>query len=365
MKHLAMIAMAASLAAAGGALAQEADPLVHYDAYNAALQAGDYDTASREGEAAWRAAEDAWGEGPDTAILAFNIAQMRMTILDRDGAQEPAARALALASQAADYTEAEARLLHGSSVVNADPALARTELEAAVAALDAAGSKNEDTVRGKLDLAALMAATSPAEAVAMAQAGVQDARDIQSVNLRRYLFTLGTVQYQAQQFGPASMTLFESVNSWEQQQPGEMPLELAHSLAWYTMAAEASRLSAAEGGEGGGGRGGPGGRGGFGAFGGGQIPWEFLPARSCEIRWEEEVSITFPTNTSDQANLGAAVLMYDLDEEGQVVNQRVVAAVPGAPYNDLMLTAMDDWKAGNRVRENCRQGQIRTVHYFF
>ncbi len=50
--------------------------LQYYKAYNAALEAGDFEAAATEGEAAWRAAEIELGDVQTTAVLAYNYASL-------------------------------------------------------------------------------------------------------------------------------------------------------------------------------------------------------------------------------------------------------------------------------------------------
>jgi tetratricopeptide (TPR) repeat protein len=84
------------LALAAAAKAQD-DPMAHYDAYSAAMSEGRVDDAVAAGMAAWRAAESAWGDSRETAVLAYNIASLDVRLGRSADAVEPAARALQLA----------------------------------------------------------------------------------------------------------------------------------------------------------------------------------------------------------------------------------------------------------------------------
>src|SRR5690606_25983395 len=106
--------LALSMAVSGAAFAQDAakqqEALQHNDAYNAAMEAGNYDAALTEAAAAWQAAEAGWGDNPNTAALAM---QATLAYLDLgrplEGAQA-ASRTLALVGQAdGAYTEADAQ----------------------------------------------------------------------------------------------------------------------------------------------------------------------------------------------------------------------------------------------------------------
>jgi hypothetical protein len=92
---LARAAAAAAVALAltgAGAYADEAEIMAHYDAYNAAFEQGRFDDADAEAEAAWRGAEAEWGAGEETAVLALNLARLRLMLDRRAPAIEPAAR---------------------------------------------------------------------------------------------------------------------------------------------------------------------------------------------------------------------------------------------------------------------------------
>ncbi|GEM_PF-5595515 len=366
MKTLAVAAMALSLAATGAAHAQGADPLEHYDAYFAAIDAGDYDLASEQGEAAWRAAESAWGEDGDTGLLAFTVAQFRVNTGDLDGAAEPARRALELANLSGEYSENEARLLVGITMVSSDPAGARQQLEAAIAGLESSGvPPRDDIIRGELDLAMLQGASDPGSAVELAEKAVEQSRGIDSANLRSHLAQLGKVQYVAGEFGKASMTLAESLNMWDQQEIGVLPASLADTWAWQAMAARASQLSgsdeAPEGASGGPGRGFGGG------FGGGAPRWSFMADRSmCAIDYEDFEPVPFPEPEGDTVTVGANVVMFDLGEDGKPTNIRTLASAPGVPhYEDFIAEQIGRRELRRFVREPCRPGQVEVFAYDF
>jgi hypothetical protein len=366
---------------AGGALAEDPaaqkEALAHNKASNAALDAGDVATATREAEAAWRAAERGWGDNANTAELAMQVTVNYLDLGNPAAAREPAERALALARYAKSYTEAEARLWHGMSLAG-DPSQ-RAELQAALAALDAKGVVNEDTVRGRLMLAALQISESPQTASATAQKAITDGRAIQSPSLRMHLFESGKIQYLAGEFGLAAFTLTESLNLWEQQPVGELPKALGDAWAWQVMALEASRRSmpkdAAPP---------PGGR--FGAFGRRFAPpLAFLPKRDepttvpgarasattsgCELEYEDAELPPFPKVEGDKARLAAAVVMFDIDNAGATTNVRIVgsapAAEPPAGYEEAIRQRVTARKVRSFVRESCRAGRMETIVYDF
>ncbi len=368
MKHLIVTVALAFGLSAGGALAQDPaaqqEALAHNEASNTAFEAGDPEAGMREAEAAWRAAERGWGDNPNTAELAMLVTVGHIDLGNPAAAREAAARTVELAPHAQSYTEAEARLWHGMSLVG-DPGQ-RAAIEAGLAGMEAAGAVSEDVVRGRLTLAALqLGGGDPQTAAATAQQAVEDARVIESPMLRSHLFELGKLQYLAGQFGPAAFTLAESLNMWEEQRPGDLPKPLADTLAWQTIAGQASRRSMEEAGAPAGGPGG-GMRGGFGGgFGGFAPAWNFLPQRSnCSVEYQGEIP-PLPRPEGDRATLGAAVVLFDIADDGRsATNIRIVGSAPGmAQYEQEIVQRIADRTARRNVRSACRAGRIETIQY--
>ena len=64
---------AGALGGGGTAAAQDAEYLIEYRAFRAALEAGDTVRATAHAETAWQAAEELLGDDPQTATLAYNL----------------------------------------------------------------------------------------------------------------------------------------------------------------------------------------------------------------------------------------------------------------------------------------------------
>lgn len=124
----------------GAAMAQTtANPVVeHFRAYRAAMERGDLAAASSEAEQALAASQARDGDGGRTAVLALNLASVRLLRNDAATAVEPAQRALTLSQNA------------GSGV---DPRLASLVLgRAQLGAGDRAGAERlSTTLTGSLD----------------------------------------------------------------------------------------------------------------------------------------------------------------------------------------------------------------------
>lgn len=92
-----------ALCVSNAALAQiPPNPVVeHFRSYRAAMERGDLAAASGEAERALAASEARDGDGGRTAVLALNLASVRLMNHDASGAIQPAQRALALSQNAA------------------------------------------------------------------------------------------------------------------------------------------------------------------------------------------------------------------------------------------------------------------------
>ena len=98
MRTVCFLIMAVAVALAPQpAFAQQNSVIEHYRAYNAALERGDVSTAAREAQAALDASQARDGDGGRTAVLALNLATVRLLAGEHDQARMAAQRALDLA----------------------------------------------------------------------------------------------------------------------------------------------------------------------------------------------------------------------------------------------------------------------------
>jgi hypothetical protein len=119
-----------AIALATAAIAQD-DPWEHYRAFQAASEEGRTDDAIAALDAAWRAAETAWGDSRDTGVLAFNLAVESIRAGQVEQAFESAVRA---------------RDLEQVGLLTDDVSAADAELLVAVSELAREG-RRRDTVR--------------------------------------------------------------------------------------------------------------------------------------------------------------------------------------------------------------------------
>lgn len=114
MRKLILIAAGVLLLSAQAA----PNPVIqHYRAYSAALQAGDMETAETEAAAALQASVARDGNGGRTAVLALNLAKLRIARIRPQDAYEPAKLAfdIATANSSAGVDPLIARLVLGQS----------------------------------------------------------------------------------------------------------------------------------------------------------------------------------------------------------------------------------------------------------
>lgn len=93
---LALIAGWMTVSPLGWAQAPAPTVIDHYRAYLNAVEAGDPAAAEAAAESAWRASEAAGAPPAETAVLAFNLASLRVEAGARAAALEPARRAVEL-----------------------------------------------------------------------------------------------------------------------------------------------------------------------------------------------------------------------------------------------------------------------------
>ncbi len=140
MRLFQYVLLAACLIASPTAARTPSPIMVHYRAYAAALERGDLAVAETEAEAALAASEARDGDGGRTAVLALNLAQVRLDLGRPGDALAPAQRAFTLSEErgaAADIDPLMARLFLGRAELSRRGAAGRERLEPALA--EAAG----------------------------------------------------------------------------------------------------------------------------------------------------------------------------------------------------------------------------------
>ncbi|MGD2131782.1 MAG: energy transducer TonB [Maricaulaceae bacterium] len=324
----------------------------HYRAYNQAVEDNDLIAADQHGEAAWRAAEDEWGDAQETAVLALNLARLRIDEGNAADAREPARRALELAEVglldgAASIVDAE--LLAATADV-ADGRARRGELERLRSAITAYA---QDAAQGE-DLSAR------AELV-MAQGLLENDEAVEAAEHARHVVEIAAALgagYEALAIegavleGAAHMT---GRNASDAHAAFDMAAEMfpddaraanstafAEVSAWRSLAARIDEVSTepvaddqvcrSRGGV-------------FTRAANIFLDDDLPPELNCG-EWEGRVPPQYPHTAAEQVIEGAVVIVYSLDADGRVEDARVAAEAPvtDVPWDALSIRSMSEWR---------------------
>jgi hypothetical protein len=382
---LAILVCAASFYGVGGAMAQTDAVLEQYRAYRAALETGDLNAAEAAAEAALTASETRDGDMGNTAVLAMNLALVRLQKEEGAEAVAPAQRALQLA---------EAR----GEASGVDPALARLALRRAEFAAnpDSGATPLLDAVRVYASRPEAAADVYPAaaelglwsfrgehyemagEAWAIA-AGFRDqvgsfaygrARLGQGASLIMDVLGRHGRHLDRGDADDAYEALLEASNVLEplanEQSPdgGFTPAQLvyAESLAWrYALRAKLQS---------------------DGVIGIGES-WEaegdaadgltetMAPAADtrprCLVDLKPEREIEFPSRAAWRSQVGSVIVRLTLDEQGQIADTGVAAGVGSPLFVEAVEAVGDSWEVTKRDDSppNCRMAMtvLRSVAF--
>jgi tetratricopeptide (TPR) repeat protein len=348
----AALVLGLTLAAAAGA--DEAEIMARYSAYNAAFDAGRFEEAAVEGEAAWRAAEAEWGAREETAVLAFNLATLQLLLERRAEAVEPALRALALVDEgvgAGSIVREEAAALVAYAKLDAEEP-SREEADALDAALSAyapttltgrqiARQAWFGLVSARVTRRQWREATAAAERATLlmqqdpqtepaligltATFGAKSAAEI-----RDYEDALEIVHRGIAAFTP---------------QPVEQPIDpvLGALLGWD---AALHNIIDQRGGSAGLEEGHAGHR-----WAEGRHP----TAMGCTIEWLEHPPPDYPSAALSRGQAIGMLFEYYLDADGSVIRVDFIgAADESAGFADAVVAALREWKATAQPRAECR-----------
>jgi hypothetical protein len=143
-----LAAITAALIVTSGAsaqpVAQHDDPVVgYYHSYRASIEAGDLAAAETAAVAAFQASEEQDHGNGRTAVLAENLALVRLERGEAQQALEPANRALALAQTGGGVEPLMARLVQARAEIMANPSVGGDHLIAALNEANTAGEWDE------------------------------------------------------------------------------------------------------------------------------------------------------------------------------------------------------------------------------
>lgn len=367
---IASVAVALTFSVA--AAAQDDEIMAQFDAYNAAMAEGRTDDAVAAGTAAWRGAEEAWGDSRETAVLAYNISSLLVRLGRSEEALEPAARSLALA---------EAGVAQGD-VPTEDAALVLGLAEFAVGGGDAmdhlmAGLEGRSDQPAEIDdLVAIGWISAALEARGRERWNVATER---ARNAREAATRLGP-DYIGLVVDAANM---EAVSAIEDDEWADARSAYREALRAYPAEAQPAtdaRLA-------------------------GLMAWEFATALVMKTqyelqrrtgtnldptdenrRFEEEGPIraqprcyswiepktepVFPADAAYTGAYGAVLMAYDVSLSGEVENLRVAATAPADLSDAFIREIMEDvptWRAEVPAGANdaCLKNQVQAFGFYF
>lgn len=380
-----ILAMAIGLALTSSAFGQPqtpANPVAqHYRAYRAAIERGDLQTAEVEASAALEASNARDGDGGSTGVLAINLAQARLNLKRPADAYEPARRALTIASRGnsnvdpllarlvlgrAELTEPRWRQWQGGIQQAIEEARKRADLNAET--YNAAADLGHWLFQQEQYAGALFAWEVAMEKADLAGAGNELARAESRMGHAAALFVeamaatndarsrpKGTrINLDADQaFNQADRELVEAQNivgpfALVAAEGGGVTLGqriFASALAWRMLVASYAESRGLR-----------------------NLPdrnpdFQRLPtdARpSCPVRVIAEPRPQFPPGAQSAFSVGAAVVRFSVDENGQVSDRRVAATIPDRWFRQSIERVAPQWRLERRAdaAPNCRYDPI-------
>jgi hypothetical protein len=335
------------------------DPVIAaYKDYRSAEQRGDDTAADAALVRALAASEARDGGGGSTAVLAMNLATLRMETDHKVEALAPAKRALALARGGAKgVDELAARLMVGEAQLAVQPRSDETDLMAALHDADARGADIDDYAYPAA--VALASAASQSGRWANAESAWQSAeRHIRAApgDPGRALATVyrgeGLTLIGAGKDEDAAAVLQKALNllaplapeSADTTQVTTAEIELADVMAWdgvvrarrFSEAANAKRLGPMET----------------------KVDRPGLPGRPplCGGIASAKPLPTFPDDILRASSVGAGVVRLQTDDAGAVTNAVLLASVPADEFRRSLIDPTVHWlftPAADRLR-GCR-----------
>jgi TonB family protein len=334
------------------ALARADDPiLAHYRTYQQALEARDGPRVLSAAEAAFAASKARDGDGGQTAILAYNLAEVRLRFGQAMSAVEPAREALRMSTARADtgLNPIGARLILGRALTLANDASGPAALKAALD--EAVANKNVEAhfvfpaavLRGKTayDMKRWRDA-SEAWALAVATANGAE-RDPDIARASALSWEAGSL-VMADRVAEGYERIVRSVALFrpfmiETSGPEATDLEKAYGavLAW-SAAVRARLITDGESAQA---------RAIMDRETRAERPGLAGKAPLCPIVLQQTPRIRYPTRAQNDVNIGGVAVRFGVAPDGQLRNVRVLASVAGADaqFEKAILEAMPRWRA--------------------
>lgn len=347
----AIEAFVLGLVLATSANAQSApNPVVeHFRAYRAAVAAGDMARAENEAAAALAASEARDGDAGRTAVLALNLASLRLELGKRAEARSPAQRAYALAAARADsgIDPHMARLVLARASLGDDVA-SRDALHAALAESAAREDLAGDVYLAAVELGRLELSGRRFPQAASAWAVARDTShaadgDTQLARANALIARAAALIYQSMSSGvrevqpseyEAKQLLIEARSIANERrtayrqggEPDEADRTYGAALAWEaTLEALLGRLLRP-----------------WGRFSLAAVRGE--PAQICPYEVNIGRRPYFPAREGTAGNVGAVVVQLQTNDAGQVIRRDVLGAAPGNDgFTNVVSDVMDTW----------------------
>ena len=377
---LIAVSVAPSLAAAQ----QAENPIVtHYRAYQSTFDAEDFATAETEAAAALQASMARDGDGGATAVLAINLAKLRLVRSEIELAYPPALQAfnIAQANAASGVDPLLARLVLGRAELSqARSSAGRPRLETALHDAAARQDLHSEAYDAAADLAQFLyrqqdfsdAASSWASAQQFANSIAID-QGFQAAEARigegaSLIMHATRAQYQERanptdthlhvsaqpEYRRADQVLSEAEDllssvAHEHAQPGALTVAeraFANAMAWRQFLS-ASLTSTNQA----------------------QVPVNDAPPAGassqpiCPMRLISEPAPNFPPGANAGFVSGAVVVRILVDAQGNIIDRRVAAAVPGVWFQSAIESVLPQWRMESEPvgPETCR---IERAWYF-
>lgn len=354
------------------------DVIQHYRAYRDALEHGNLQLAETEAASALAASVRQYGDGGRTAVLAVNLAGVRLTLKEHAAALEPARQALAIAEAQGEKSGVDARvarLLLGRAELPGGGAAAQDRLLQAIADAQGVPGIEGEAYPAAAELGAAAYASgrylvsreawaastrfaggSPVNAdyaraiarIGEAEAGFRqlEKHPKQPSTGSRLGESAGSTQSvgnaltPAQQFAQIDAMLAEAMDLLHDQAmagPAGGELTLAQAAygqagAWKgvlnaKLTSEGRQLSATTQPQK--------------TFN--EIGAAADPRPMCKVRWVMEPTPKFPTAKRYEGGVGSVVLKILVDEAGKVVRVQVAGSVGGQSFMDSVVEAARQW----------------------
>lgn len=357
-----------------GAQAQRAH-VPFYQQYNEALAAGDFATAAKAGEQAWRAAEGELGDNQTTAILAYNYAALIYFTMP-EKAVEPLERVVAITGESNELFGAEPpelMLSYVRATAKDENRRFKTDLRRHLEAFDE--NSNELTLlsgRGWLHIARYdMSRNRYSVAVNSATASLRHYEPFRDFSPREYtnaLMARGISNVAGtQRNNDDIIDATHDFNAAVEMFPPQTDIEtfdplLAAVIAWDVAARSAAfsdnsgapqtgsrirskppELPGIE-----------------------SMKWATpRPTRDqCQFVWKNRPAPEFPNSAARSGFLGAVLIGYHLDGT-KVSGARILAEVPQqSEFGESTLDAVEEWELESEpLDEVCRRNIITTIQF--